>query len=226
MSIEEAISSLKRGDFVLLHDGSSRENEVDMVVAADFVTPEHIARMRKDAGGLICLSLNHAFANILGLRYMHEILADLQDGNDTLERMIITKAPYGDRPSFSISINHRDTYTGVTDRDRAFTASEMANLYKSDERNKDELFSNNFRTPGHIPILIAAEGLLSTRLGHTEMSVYLTTLAGLSPVAVICEMLDSETYMALSSDKAKEYAKQHNIPFFDGSTLVKLTKEH
>ncbi|MDE1829491.1 MAG: 3,4-dihydroxy-2-butanone-4-phosphate synthase, partial [Thaumarchaeota archaeon] len=71
MSLEEAISSLKRGDFVLLHDGNTRENEVDMVVAADFITPEHIARMRQDAGGLICLSVNNAFAKNLGLSFMH-----------------------------------------------------------------------------------------------------------------------------------------------------------
>ena len=59
MAIENAIESLKRGEFVLLHDSNGRENEVDMVVAAEFVTPEHIARMRQHAGGLLCLAINH-----------------------------------------------------------------------------------------------------------------------------------------------------------------------
>ena len=67
MSFEEAISSLRKGGFVLLHDANKRENEVDMVVAAEFVTPEHISRMRQDAGGLICLSIDHSFAKSLGL---------------------------------------------------------------------------------------------------------------------------------------------------------------
>ncbi|MDE1815631.1 MAG: 3,4-dihydroxy-2-butanone-4-phosphate synthase [Thaumarchaeota archaeon] len=226
MSLEEALASLRRGDFVLLHDGNTRENEVDMVVAADFITPEHIARMRQDAGGLICLSVNYAFAKSLGLSYMHDILSSSQSVDADSKNMIIGKAPYGDRPSFSISINHKNTYTGVTDKDRALTMSEMAQLYKSQDKNKKQAFNSSFKTPGHVPVLIASEGLLSNRLGHTEMSVYLATLAGLSPVTVICEMLDSETYGALSSEKAKEYAKQNAMPYFDGSKLVEYAKEH
>ena len=226
MSLQEAISSLRKGDFILLHDASTRENEVDMVVAADFVTPEHIACMRKDAGGLICLSINHTFAASLGLNYMHDILFNSQNMDTDSKRMIIGTAPYGDRPSFSISINHANTFTGITDRDRAFTISEMARLCKNGSKNKKEVFNSTFKTPGHVPLLIASEGLLSNRLGHTEMSVYLTSLAGLSPVAVICEMLDSETYTALSIEKAKKYSKENVIPYFDGGELVKFAKEH
>ena len=225
MSLQEAISSLRKGDFILLHDGSTRENEVDMVVAADFVTPEHIARMRQDAGGLVCLSINHTFASSLGLNYMHDILLNSQNMDMDSKRMIIGTAPYGDRPSFSISINHANTFTGVTDKDRAFTISEMARLYKNGTNNKKQIFNSTFKTPGHVPLLIASEGLLSNRLGHTEMSIYLTNLAGLSPVAAICEMLDSETFTALSIEKAKKYAKEYTIPYFDGSQLVKLAKE-
>ncbi|TLX81527.1 MAG: 3,4-dihydroxy-2-butanone-4-phosphate synthase [Thaumarchaeota archaeon] len=226
MSLQEAISSLRKGDFILLHDESTRENEVDMVVAADLVTPEHISRMRQDAGGLICLSINYTFATSLGLNYMHDILFNSQNMDVDSKRMIIGTAPYGDRPSFSISINHMSTFTGITDRDRAFTMSEMARLYKNGSKNKKEVFNSAFKTPGHVPLLIASEGLLSNRLGHTEMSVYLTTLAGLSPVAAICEMLDSETYTALSIEKAKKYAQENAIPYFDGGELVKFAKEH
>lgn len=226
MSLEEALYALRRGDFVLLHDGSRRENEVDMVIAADFVTPEHIARMRQDAGGLICLSINYAFAKSLGLNYMHDILSNSHNVDAESKKMIIGTAPYGDRPSFSISINHVNTYTGVTDQDRALTISEMANLYKNPDGDKKQIFTSAFKTPGHVPVLIASEGLLSNRLGHTEMSVYLAGLAGLSPTAAICEMLDSETYGALSIEKAKKYAKQNAIPYFDVSELIKFAKEH
>ncbi|OLD23312.1 MAG: 3,4-dihydroxy-2-butanone-4-phosphate synthase [Thaumarchaeota archaeon 13_1_20CM_2_39_20] len=226
MSLQDAISSLRKGNFILLHDGSTRENEVDMVVAADFVTAEHVARMRQDAGGLICLSINHTFAASLGLTYMHDILFNSQNIDMDSKRMIIGTAPYGDRPSFSISINHVNTFTGITDRERAFTISEMARLYKSGNQNKKDVFNSTFKTPGHVPLLIASEGLLSNRLGHTEMSVYLASLAGLSQVTAICEMLDSETYAALSIEKAKKYAKENTIPYFDGSELVKLAKEH
>ena len=226
MSFEEALFALKRGDFILLHDGNKRENEVDMMVAADFITPEHIARMRQDAGGLICLSINYPFAQRLGLNYMHDILSNSNNVDAESKKMIIGTAPYGDRPSFSISINHQNTYTGVTDKDRALTISEIANLYKNPNKNKKEIFNSNFKTPGHVHVLIASEGLLSDRLGHTEMSVYLTNLAGLSPAAAICEMLDSKTYGALSIEKAKKYAKQNSIPYFDVSEIIKFAKEH
>lgn len=226
MSLDEALSSLRRGDFILLHDGGKRENEVDMVVAAEFITPEHIARMRTDAGGLICMSINHAFASNLGLTFMHEILFNSQNFDPELKKMIIGTAPYGDRPSFSISINHTNTFTGITDKERAFTISQMAQLYKNEHADKKRIFNSNFKTPGHVPLLIASEGLLAKRLGHTEMSIYLMKLAGLSPVTAICEMLDSQTYTALSTEKAKKYAKDNAIPYFDGTELVKFAREH
>ncbi len=226
MSLDEAISSLRQGNFILLHDDGKRENEVDMVMAAEFVTPGHIARMRQDAGGLICMSINHSFASSLGLNYMHDILSRSQGVDVDSKKMIIGTAPYGDRPSFSIPINHRNTFTGITDKDRALTISEMAKLYKTTEKNKKQIFTSEFKTPGHVPLLIASPNLLSERLGHTEMSIYLSSLAGLSPVTVICEMLDSETYTALSIEKAKTYAKENKILYFDGGELVKYAREH
>ncbi len=226
MSLDEAISSLRQGNFILLHDEGKRENEVDMVVAAEFVTPKHISRMRNDAGGLICMSINHEFATNLGIDYMHEILFNSQKLDSNSKKMIIGKAPYGDRPSFSISINHKNTFTGITDKDRALTISEMTKLYNNKNANKKKIFNSNFKTPGHIPLLISSKGLLSNRLGHTEMSIYLMNLAGLTPVTVICEMLDSQTYSALSPKKAKKYANDHSLQYFDGSDLVKFFKEH
>jgi len=222
MSLGDAITSLRRGEFVLLHDSVGRENEVDMVVAAEYVTPEHIARMRQHAGGLLCLAIDHSFGKKLGLPYMHDLLSKSDYFDSTSKEMIMGLAPYGDHPTFSISINHYQTYTGITDRDRALTIREMANLQNIDnQRNK---FVSSFKTPGHVPVLIAAEGLLSSRRGHTEMSVYLTGLAKLTPVSAICEMMDSETYSAVSPEKAKKYAKQNAIPFIDGQELLEFAK--
>ncbi len=226
MSLDEAISTLKRGEFILLHDAGKRENEVDMVVAAEFVTPAHIARMRQYAGGLVCLAINNSFARSLGLCYMHDILSNSQEVDTESKKMIIGKAPYGDQPSFSISINHSQTYTGITDRDRALTIKEMANLFKNLNGNKKQEFVSSFKTPGHVPVLIAQNGLLSNRLGHTEMSVYLMEVAKLSPAAAICEMLDSESYTALSVEKAKKYAKENAIPFLEGKELLEFSKVH
>jgi 3,4-dihydroxy 2-butanone 4-phosphate synthase len=224
MSLEPAIASLKRGEFVLLFDSAGRENEIDMVVAAEFATPEHVARMRQHAGGLLCLAIDHSFGQKLGLRYMHDILSNSDSLDSDLKEMIMGLAPYGDRPTFSISINHYQTYTGITDHDRALTINEMANLYKVENNRKK--FVSSFKTPGHVPLLIASKGLLASRQGHTEMSVYLARIAELTPVTAICEMMDAETYSALSFERAQKYAKQNAIPFVDGKELIEYAKVH
>lgn len=224
MSLEPAIASLKRGEFVLLFDSAGRENEIDMVVAAEFTTPEHVARMRQHAGGLLCLAIDHSFGQKLGLRYMHDILSNSDSLDSDSKEMIMGLAPYGDRPTFSISINHYQTYTGITDHDRALTINEMANLYKVENNRKK--FVSSFKTPGHVPLLIASKGLLVNRQGHTEMSVYLARIAELTPVTAICEMMDAETYSALSFERAQKYAKQNAIPFVDGKELIEYAKVH
>ncbi len=221
MSLESGLESLKRGEFVLLFDSAGRENEIDMVVAAEFVTPEHVARMRQHAGGLLCIAIDYNFANSLELKYMHEILAESTISN---KEMIMGLAPYGDHPTFSISVNHYQTYTGITDKDRSLTIREMANIFTVE--NKKKKFVSSFKTPGHVPLLIASKGLLAKRQGHTEMSVYLTQIAGLTPVTAICEMMDAETYTALSIDKAEKYAKQNAIPLIDGKELIEFAKVH
>ena len=224
MSLESAIASLKRGEFVLLFDSAGRENEIDMVVAAEFATPEHVARMRQHAGGLLCLAIDHSFGQKLGLRYMHDILSNSDSLDSDSKEMIMGLAPYGDRPTFSISINHYQTYTGITDHDRALTINEMANLYKVENNRKK--FVSSFKTPGHVPLLIASKGLLVNRQGHTEMSVYLARIAELTPVTAICEMMDAETYSALSFERAQKYAKQNAIPLVDGKELIEYAKVH
>jgi 3,4-dihydroxy 2-butanone 4-phosphate synthase len=176
--------------------------------------------MRQHAGGLLCIAMDSDFGNLLGLRYMHEILAE----TTTDKEMIMGLAPYGDRPTFSISINHYQTYTGITDKDRSITIREMANIFNVD--NKRKKFVSSFKTPGHVPLLLASKGLLQNRQGHTEMSVYMTKLAELTPVTAICEMMDAETYSALSIEKAEKYAKQNAIPLIDGKELVEYAKVH
>ncbi|MDC1137039.1 3,4-dihydroxy-2-butanone-4-phosphate synthase [Nitrosopumilus sp.] len=219
MSLETGLESLKRGEFVLLFDSAGRENEIDMVVAAEFITPEHVARMRQNAGGLLCIALENNFAKSLELQYMHDILASSSMSN---KEMIMGLAPYGDYPTFTLSVNHYQTYTGITDKDRALTILEMANIFKVE--NKQKKFSSSFKTPGHVPLLIASEGLVASRQGHTEMSVYLAKTAGLTPVTAICEMMDAETYTALSVDKAEKFGKQNGIPLIDGKELLEYAK--
>ena len=218
-AIEEAIDTLSDGKFVLVHDDKGREDEIDMVMAAEYITPKNIATMRNDAGGLLCLAISNEITTKLGLTYMHDIIQSLSSINPIFSKLTYGKSPYGDKPSFSITVNHRDTYTGITDIDRALTISKMAEICKKIDSGGVEEFAKNFRTPGHVPILIASKGLLEERRGHTELCVYLAQMSKLVPAVVICEMLDSTTNKALSINKAKEYADIKEITLLEAGQL-------
>jgi 3,4-dihydroxy 2-butanone 4-phosphate synthase len=217
-AVSEAISALKAGKFVMVHDDKEREDEVDMVVAAEHVKPRHISIMRRRAGGLICLAIKNEISVKLGLTYMHDMLQRLSHITPLYSKLAYDKAPYGDRPSFSISINHHNTYTGVTDIDRALTINEMAEVCKNIDSTGLTDFATNFHAPGHVPILIASKNL-QERAGHTELCVYLMDLAGLTPAVAICEMLDSYSYRSLSVEKAKKYASKSGIPILEANQL-------
>ena len=190
-----------------------------MIIAAEYITPKNIATMRNDAGGLLCLAISNEITTKLGLTYMHDIIQSLSSINPVFSKLTYGKAPYGDKPSFSITVNHRDTYTGITDIDRALTISKMAEICKKIDSGGVEEFAKNFRTPGHVPILIASKGLLEERRGHTELCVYLAQMSKLVPAVVICEMLDSTTHRALSINKAKEYADIKGITLLEAGQL-------
>ncbi|HLG37800.1 MAG TPA: 3,4-dihydroxy-2-butanone-4-phosphate synthase [Nitrososphaera sp.] len=224
MSLVEAITTLRAGRFVLVHDDKGRENEIDMVVAAEHAKPHHIATMRNDAGGLICLAIANEITTKLGLVYMHDMIAGMGKVNPIFSKLTQGKEAYGDKPSFSISVNHRSTYTGITDQDRALTISKMAEVCKNIDSGGVEEFAKNFRAPGHVPILIASKRLLHDRMGHTELCVYLANLAGINPAVAICEMMDSITHKALSIDAAQGYAAKFNIPLIDASELKTRAK--
>jgi 3,4-dihydroxy 2-butanone 4-phosphate synthase len=203
----------------MIHDDKSRENEVDLVIAAQHVHPREISQLRNMAGGMICLAISNDVATKLGLNFMHEILEKFSVKDSTLSKIILGNARYGDRPSFSISINHIETYTGITDRDRALTVNEMSKVCAQIDNGGKDRFIKCFRTPGHVPILIEAGGLLEERLGHTELAVHLMKLAGLVPSAVVCEMLDSTTFRALNLDKAIEISTRDKIPMLEANQI-------
>ena len=208
---------------MLVHDDKGREDEIDMVIAAEHIKPGHVATMRKDAGGLLCLAIASEPATKLGLVFMHDMIAAMGKANSVYAKLTEGTAAYGDRPSFSIAVNHRSTFTGITDTDRALTISKMAGVCK--DGNVDE-FARDFRAPGHIPILIAAKGLLAERKGHTELCVYLMNLAGLAPAVAICEMMDSTTHRALTIEKAGQYARKAGIPLLEASELKEAYRHH
>jgi 3,4-dihydroxy 2-butanone 4-phosphate synthase len=220
MGVGEALRALAEGKFVLLHDSGERENEVDLVMGAQFVEPHHVTVLRRDAGGLICVALHHRIARNLGLPYLTEIYRAASERFRVLGGIFPHDLPYDERSAFSLSVNHRGTRTGITDRDRALTIRELARLGAGALNGSSlEEFGRNFRSPGHVPLLPAAPSVLE-RQGHTELSVTLAEMAGIIPVTVICEMLDGETHQALSLEKAREYAEERGLVLLGGEEVI------
>ena len=215
--LEEALAALRNGKFILLYDFDDRERETDFAIRADAVTRQHVMWMRKDGGGLICTAVHHDAAKRIGLPFARDLLAHYEG----VER--IGEIPYDrkNHSSFSIWVNHRNTFTGITDRDRSLTINAIADQVKAAMNGRGgEDFHRIFRTPGHVAILRAAEGLLDVRCGQTELSIALAEMAGITPAVAICEMLDDETGYALPKDQAIRYAKEHSLPFLEGSEVL------
>jgi len=215
--INNAIKELRKGNFILIHDSDGRENETDLVVAAEFVTPGHIAKMRMNGGGLICMAIDRDISERLGLPFMVDIYQSTDNKFPLLKYLTPDDIPYDDRSSFSISINHRETFTGIPDRDRALTIRRFGEFCKKLPDDARIEFGRKFRSPGHVRLLISSG--IENREGHTELSTALLKMAGLTPVAAICEMLDSNTHRALSREDAIRYAKKHNLTFLEANDV-------
>ena len=207
--LDAAIAAFRAGEPVLIHDAADREGETDLVYPAGGVTPEAVARMRNDAGGLVCVALSDGVAEALDLPFVQETIDHPLAADHDLA--------YDERSSFSLTVNHRDTFTGITDDDRALTITELADAAADPD---PEAFAEAFRAPGHVHLLRAAPGLLADRLGHTELGIALADAADLPPAVVVCEMLDDESGGALSPAAARAYGERHGIPYLEGATIV------
>ncbi len=221
--VQDAIEDLRKGRMVLIYDADGREEETDLVVASQFVTPDVVRTMRKDGGGLIFLMVHADISKKLKLPYLTDVYLENWDKYPVFKALIADDIPYDAKSSFSLTINHRKTFTGITDVDRAMTMKEFANLAEKSFDLHDgyalDVFGQEFRSPGHVPICSASTDILKERFGHTELSVALISMAGLVPVATGCEMMGDDGH-ALSRDNAMAYAEQHDYIHLDGREIV------
>ena len=222
MSIKKAQESLKRGEFVLIYDFEDREQETDLVMAAEFATSKTIRVMRRDGGGLIILMAHFRLADKLGLPFLADIFYRGGARWPVLKELIPNDIPYDTKSSFSVPINHRGTFTGISDTDRALTISRFSQLARDvtdlGSGEAQRVFGESFRTPGHVPICVAAPGLLAERQGHTELGVALALMAGMTPVVTACEMIGEQC--SLPPDDARAYAEDKNLVFIEGQDIV------
>jgi len=198
-TVEEAIEDYRAGKFVIIIDDEGRENEGDLAIAAEKVTPEAINFMTKYGRGLICLP-------IIGQR-----LDELQIP------MMVTENTSTFGTAFTVSIEAREgTTTGISAYDRARTVRVVL-----DPRTRPE----DLRRPGHMFPLRAAEGGVLERQGHTEASVDLARLAGLYPAAVICEILSDDGSMARLPE-LERFAARHGFKLISVAQLVDYRRRH
>jgi 3,4-dihydroxy 2-butanone 4-phosphate synthase len=207
-TVERAVAAFRAGDPVLVHDAADREGEVDLVYPARAVAPADVARLRNDAGGLVCVALGPEVADAFALPFLADELDHPAADADHLG--------YDERSSFSLPVNHRDTYTGVTDADRALTVSALGEAAAAPD---EVTFADEFRAPGHVHVLRAAPDL-GARRGHTELAVALAAAADRAPAAVVTEMLDDGTGEALSVADARAYARANGLAYVEGADLV------
>ncbi len=198
-TIEQAIEEIREGRFVVVVDDPDRENEGDLVIAAQFATPENVNFMARHARGLICLCITDERADRLGLRPMSER----------------NEAPLG--TAFTVSIEARNgVTTGISAADRSHT---IQVAIAPDAKPVDLV------TPGHIFPLRAKPGGVLERSGQTEAAVDLARLAGLNPSGVVCEIMNEDGTMARVPDLGP-YCEQHGLKMVTVADLVEYRRRH
>ena len=219
--IDKAIEALKNGEIILIYDSDDRESETDMITAAEFMTTEKMTTLRKYAGGLVCMPISNENCDKLGIPFMVDILKEANEKYPVLKDLYPNDIPYDAKSAFSITVNYRDTYTGIPDTDRSKTERELALLCKE---GKQAEFGKYFRSPGHVTLLRAEKDAVLTREGHTELTIALLEMAGLEPVGICCEMI-GDNGEAMSVDKTREYAQKNNHVFISGDEIIEAYKE-
>jgi len=197
-TIDEAIEDIRESRMLVVVDDESRENEGDLVIAAEKVTPEIINFMVKHGGGLVCLPITG------------ERLEDLK-----IDRMVVNNTDRN-KTAFTVSVDARSCKTGISAHERAMTILKMID---------PKAGPNDFTRPGHIFPIEYKEGGVLVRAGHTEASIDLATLAGCYPAGVICEIMNEDGTMA-RVPQLMEYVKKHNLKIITIADLIDYRRKN
>ena len=197
-TIEEVVQDLREGRIIIMTDDPERENEGDLICAAEFATKYNVNFMATYAKGLICMPMSAAMREKLGLPQMVE---DNTDNHAT---------------AFTVSIDHVDTTTGISAAERSYTAVRCVD---------DDAKPEDFRRPGHMFPLEAKAGGVFERGGHTEGTVDLMRIAGLKEAGLCCEIMREDGEM-MRTKELIEFAQLHNLKFATIKALREYREKH
>ncbi len=221
--IVRAGERLGQGEPILIYDAPEREGETDLVFLSERATPELVRLLRHEAGGLICTAVTDALRLRLGLPFFSDLLAHAERDYPILAGVGHQRPRYDARSAFGITVNHRSNFTGVPDNDRAMTIRALGELARDAPVLSDgalqRRFETEFTSPGHLPMLYAAPGLVRERKGHTELAISLAEMAGLSPSVTVCEML-GDSGGPRSPAAARRFAEDHGWVYLEGQTIT------
>lgn len=195
-TVEEAIEEIRKGNMVVVVDDEDRENEGDLIVAAEKLTPEHVNFMATYAKGLICTPME---AEDLDRLEIFQMVSNNTDNHET---------------AFTVSVDAVTTTTGISAYERCETVKRLI-----DPESKPE----TFRRPGHVFPLRSVPGGVLRRAGHTETTTDLAKLAGLAPAGLCCEIMDDDGHM-MRTPRLIEFSKEHNLKLITVKALIEYRK--
>ena len=197
-TIQEAVEDIKQGKMIVVADDENRENEGDLLMAAQKVTPEAVNFMASNGRGMICVPIEKDHALRLGLFEMVQ---------KNMENM---------KTAFTVTVDHKNCKTGISAFERSMTIREIANPCAKAE---------DFLRPGHVFPIISKEGGVLRRAGHTEAAVDIAKLAGLFPAGIICEIMNDDGTMARGA-QLFEYVKRHGLKIITIADLIKYRRNN
>ena len=195
--LEQALQDLRDGKLILVIDDPERENEGDLICAAEHATPENVNAMASLAKGLICMPMSRDRCEKLGLTQMVEVNTD------------------NHATAFTVSIDHVDTTTGISAFERSLTAMKTV---------EDGIRAEDFRRPGHMFPLEARQGGVLKRAGHTEATVDLMKLAGLKDCGLCCEIMREDGTM-MRTTELLSFAKEHGYTVITIEEIIRKRLE-